>query len=158
MNTHATVRVCMFVCACQCVYMPMSTQLCMYNLFFIEVMLIYVAFYTFHELPSWLSGEDSTCQRSRRQFDPWIRRIPWRREWQPTAGFLPGKAYEQRSLVGLESMGSQKSQTQLSDSTTGTRSMGQYCTSTSLCPAKMSRSSVTMQLISTRFALLLLPW
>ena len=50
--------------------MPMSTQLCMYNLFFIEVMLIYVAFYTFHELPWWLSGEDSTCQRSRRQFDP----------------------------------------------------------------------------------------
>ena len=41
---------------------------------------------------------------------------------------------------------------------TGTRFMGQHCTSTSLCPAKMSHSPVTMQLISTRFALLLLPW
>ena len=70
MNTHATVCVYACLCACQCVYMPMSTQLCTYNLFFIEVMLIYVAFYTFHELPWWLSGEDSTCQCSRRRFDP----------------------------------------------------------------------------------------
>ena len=25
---------------------------------------------------------------------------PWRREWQPTAVFLPGKFHGQRSLVG----------------------------------------------------------
>ena len=24
-------------------------------------------------------------------FDPWIRKIPWRRKWQPTPVFLPGK-------------------------------------------------------------------
>ena len=33
----------------------------------------------------------------------------WRRNWQPTPGFLSGKIYEQRSLVGsLGSMGSQR--------------------------------------------------
>ena len=30
----------------------------------------------------------------------WVRKIPWRREWQPTPVFLPGEAHGQRSLVG----------------------------------------------------------
>ena len=33
-------------------------------------------------------------------FDPWVRKIPWRREWQPTPVFLPGEFHGQRSLVG----------------------------------------------------------
>ena len=33
-------------------------------------------------------------------FDPWIRKICWRRKWQPTPGFLPGESHGQRSLVG----------------------------------------------------------
>ena len=32
-------------------------------------------------------------------FDPWLRKIPWRRAWQPTLVFLPGEFYGQRSLV-----------------------------------------------------------
>ena len=32
--------------------------------------------------------------------DPCVRKIPWRRKWQPTPVFLPGKSYGQRSLVG----------------------------------------------------------
>ena len=31
--------------------------------------------------------------------DPWIKKIPWRREWQPTPMFLPGEFHGQRSLV-----------------------------------------------------------
>ena len=31
---------------------------------------------------------------------PWIRNIPWRRKWQPTLIFLPGKSHGQRCLVG----------------------------------------------------------
>ena len=31
-------------------------------------------------------------------FDPWVRKIPWWREWLPTAVFLPGKSHGQRSL------------------------------------------------------------
>ena len=33
-------------------------------------------------------------------FDPWIRKIPWRREWLLTPVFLPRKSHGQRSLVG----------------------------------------------------------
>jgi len=34
------------------------------------------------------------------RFDPWVRKIPWRRTWQPTPGFLPGESHGQRSLGG----------------------------------------------------------
>ena len=41
------------------------------------------------------------CRNSRRPgFDPWIRKIPWRREWLPTPVFLPGEFHGQRSLAG----------------------------------------------------------
>ena len=33
-------------------------------------------------------------------FDPWVRKIPWRRKWQPTPVLLPGKSHGQRSLMG----------------------------------------------------------
>ena len=33
-------------------------------------------------------------------FNPWVRKIPWRREWQPTSVLLPGKSHGQWSLVG----------------------------------------------------------
>ena len=54
-------------------------------------------------LPQWLSGKESAyeCMRYRtHKFDPWVGKIPWRRKWQPTPVFLPGKSHEQRSLVG----------------------------------------------------------
>ena len=39
-----------------------------------------------------------TCRRCR--FNPWIRKIPWRRAWQPTPIFLPWKLQGERSLLG----------------------------------------------------------
>ena len=33
----------------------------------------------------------------------WVGKIPWRRKWQPTPVFLPGKFHGQRSLVGYTS-------------------------------------------------------
>ena len=36
----------------------------------------------------------------RREFDPWVRKIFWRRARQPTPVFLPGKSHRQRSLAG----------------------------------------------------------
>ena len=44
----------------------------------------------------------------RHGFDPWVGRIPWRRKQQPTPVFLPGESHGQRSLVGLQSMVSQR--------------------------------------------------
>ena len=32
--------------------------------------------------------------------DPWVGEIPWRRVWQPTPVFSPGKPHAQRSPVG----------------------------------------------------------
>ena len=39
------------------------------------------------------------------RFDPWVQKIPWRREWQPTPVFLPGKPHRQRSLVAYSPKG-----------------------------------------------------
>ena len=47
-------------------------------------------------------------------FDPWVEKILWRREWQPTSVYLPGEFHRQRSLAGY-SPGGHKSQTGLSD-------------------------------------------
>ena len=54
---------------------------------------------------SQLSGKESACQCRRLGFDPWVRKIPWRRKWQPTPVFLPGKSRRQRSLVGYRPKG-----------------------------------------------------
>ena len=39
------------------------------------------------------------------RFDPWVGKIPCRREWQPTPVFLPGEFHGQRSLVGYNPRG-----------------------------------------------------
>ena len=36
----------------------------------------------------------------RLEFDLWVRKIPWRREWLPTPVFLPGEFHGHRSPVG----------------------------------------------------------
>ena len=57
----------------------------------------------FWGLPRWHSGEESACQYRRHRrcsFNPWVRKIPWRRKLQPISVFLPGISHEQRSLAG----------------------------------------------------------
>ena len=44
----------------------------------------------------------------RRRFDPWVRKIPWRRAWQPTPVFLPGESPQTEEPGRLQSMGSQR--------------------------------------------------
>ena len=39
------------------------------------------------------------------KFNPWVRKILWRRAWQPTPIFLPGESHGQRSLVGYSPWG-----------------------------------------------------
>jgi len=59
----------------------------------------------------WLSGKEAACPRRRRRFDSWVGKILWRREWQPTPIFLPGKYHGQRRLVGYRSWVSKESDT-----------------------------------------------
>ena len=47
------------------------------------------------------------CRRP--QFDPWVRKIPWRGEWLPTPVFLPGEFHRQRSLAGYSPWGGKES-------------------------------------------------
>ena len=45
-------------------------------------------------------------------FQIWVRKIPWRRAWQPTPVLLPGESHGQRSLAATVH-GVTKNQTQL---------------------------------------------
>ena len=47
----------------------------------------------------------------RHRFNPWISKIPWRKEWQPSLVFLPGKTPGQRSLVDYSPKGHTESNT-----------------------------------------------
>ena len=44
-------------------------------------------------------------------FDPWVRKFPWRRKWQPTPLFLPGKFHGQRGLEVCRPWGHEESDT-----------------------------------------------
>ena len=68
-------------------------------------------FTNYSGLPRWPSGEETACQYRRHRFNPWIRKIPWRRKWRPTAVFLPGKSQGQRSLEGYSPRGRKESDT-----------------------------------------------
>ena len=57
-------------------------------------------------------GKESSCQflRFRRHgFNLWVRKIPWRKKYQLTPVFLPGKFHGQRSLVGYRPWGCKQS-------------------------------------------------
>ena len=59
-------------------------------------------------LPQWFSGKESICQcrrHRRHRLEPWVRKIPWRRKWQPTPVFLLGQSHGQKSLVGYSPWG-----------------------------------------------------
>ena len=53
-----------------------------------------------------IAMKHKTCR-----FDPRVRNIPWRREWQLTPVFLPGESHGQRSQAGHSSGGSKESDT-----------------------------------------------
>ena len=51
---------------------------------------------TINGFPWWFSGKEFNYQYQRGRFDPWVGKVPWRRNWQPTPVFLPGKSHGQR--------------------------------------------------------------
>ena len=58
------------------------------------------------------SSKEFACQCRRHKshgFAPCVRKIPWRRKWQPTPVFLPGKSHGQRSLAGYSPWGHKES-------------------------------------------------
>ena len=44
------------------------------------------------------------CRRHKRcRFNTWVKKIPWRRAWQPSPVFLPGESHGEKSLEGYSS-------------------------------------------------------
>ena len=58
--------------------------------------------------PGGASGKGPACQCRRHKrggFDLSIKKIPWRRAWQPTPVFLPGEFHGQRRLADCSPLG-----------------------------------------------------
>ena len=73
--------------------------------------------------PNMIMGTSLVAQMVKRlptmretQVQSWVGKISWRRKWQPTLVFLPGKSHGRRNLVGYSPWGA-KCQTRLSDLT-----------------------------------------
>ena len=77
---------------CGCV-----TQQCD-NIKFIKMIYISKSTYLIYLLKAQLVKNLPECRRP--GFDPRLRKIPWRRKWQPTPVFLSGEFQGQRTLVG----------------------------------------------------------
>ena len=61
-------------------------------------------FFFFFIRPGGPSGRESACNVGG-LVDPWVGKIPWRRERLPTPVFLPGESQGQRSLAGYRPWG-----------------------------------------------------
>ena len=90
---------------CKQIHYPLSYQKSPY---------MYVCMYVYimKFFPAGSSGKESACQSrrfKRRRFNPWVRKIPWRRAWQPTPVFLPGESHGQRNLMGYSLLGHRES-------------------------------------------------
>ena len=54
-------------------------------------------------LPGGISGKEPAANAGEERdarFNPWVEKFPWRRKWQPTPVFLPGKSPGQKKLAG----------------------------------------------------------
>ena len=74
-------------------------------------MCMHKTIYLLVAFPAGASGKESTCQCrrcKRHEFDPWVRKIPWRRKWQPHSRVLVWEILWTEEPGGLQSMGSQR--------------------------------------------------
>ena len=69
-------------------------------------------FLNLYTLVAVLLNKERMCLQCRRPgFDLWVGKIPWRREWLPTPGFLPEEFHGQRRLAGYSPWGRRESDT-----------------------------------------------
>ena len=91
-------------------------------------------------------------------FNPWVRKIPWRRKLQPTPVFLPGKSYGQRSQAGYSPWGRKQSDTtgQLTTTTTLITVLLPIISSVSCCTLASSLTALLKQLLLRTWILIIL--
>ena len=83
----------------------------MYVCMYVEYKYIF-SFVHLSWLPRWCRGEESSrqCRRPKRlRFNPWVRKIPCSRKFQPTPVFLPVKFQGQRRLACYSPRGGKES-------------------------------------------------
>ena len=107
---------------------------------------------TLQVLPWWLSGKESTCQCRRCEFNPWVGKIPWRREMAPHSSSLAWEIPWTEEPGGLQSMGLQKSQKWLR-----LRFWNKSPPSVASCSVTSLPCSPSFQIVKRQF-LLWLPW
>ena len=75
--------------------------------------IIFILLFFCHHGTEWASLVPQTVKKllAMQGSDPWVRKIPWRRGWQPTPVFLPSKFHKQRRLVGCSPWGYKESDT-----------------------------------------------
>ena len=88
------VCVCVCVCACRIIWLQRKIWKHIHeflNLAYLE-----------HGLPLWLGWWRIPLQFGRPGFDPWVGKIPWRRERLPTPVFWPGEIHGLYSPCGCK--------------------------------------------------------
>ena len=63
------------------------------------------------DFPGGSDGKASAYNAGDPGFNPQVGKISWRRKWQPTPVFLPGKSHGRRNLVGYSPCGHKESVT-----------------------------------------------
>ena len=62
----------------------------------IRVLLFFLLFavpHSIQDFPGGSTGKESTCNVGDLGLDPWVGKIPWRRERLPTPVFRPGESH-----------------------------------------------------------------
>ena len=54
--------------------------------------------------PGGSASKESTCNAERPGLDPWVGKIPWRKEWLPTPLFWPGEFHGLHSPCGCKEL------------------------------------------------------
>ena len=96
---------------------PQSLPLGQYIYIYIQIYIYIFEKYCLIGFPGGASDKEPTCQCKRCKrygFNPWVRKIPWRRKWHPTPVFLPGKSID-RGACWAAVQGSQKARHSWSD-------------------------------------------
>ena len=90
-----------------CLSLPLVTKVSIWIFRINRILQIHIFMYLmkkfiifFRGLLWWLRGKESTCQCRRYGFNPWVKKIPWRRKWQLTPASLLGKSHGQKNPVG----------------------------------------------------------
>ena len=80
-------------------FQPLATI----DLFTVSIVLTFLECHSRRDFPGDAGGKEPACQFRRHKrcgFNPWVRKVPWRRKWQPMAVFLPEEYHWQGNLVG----------------------------------------------------------